>query len=139
LIYHRYSFDSDPFDDIDAPFEQIPIFSEAVLGIGAPGCVARFQNPSDQNLFYLACDEKWLPRVERHGLDLVLPVDLPFGLATINAIVDQCSLHSRVDLHELFDIGFYDESDHEEFVSTFNSHGGSVRCYPSENCDGITE
>lgn len=139
VIYHRYAFDSDPLDELDEPFDHIPIFSKAIFGIGAPGCIARFQNAVDQNLFYLACDDNWLSHIERHGLDLVLPVDLPFGLATINAIVDQCSLHSRVDLYELFDIGFYDESDHEEFLTTFNAHGGTVRCYPLEICDGITD
>lgn len=139
LIYRRYAFDADPFDDLDEHLDQMPILADAVLGIGAPGCIARFQNAADQNLFYLACDDNWLPHIERHGLDLVLPVDLPFGLAVINSVIEQCSLHSRVDLHELYDIGFYDESDHAEFLTTFNSHGGSARCYPSEIYDGTTD
>ncbi|PYF08066.1 hypothetical protein C8J30_1141 [Rhodobacter viridis] len=139
MIYHRYAFDSDPFDDLAEHLEQVPILADAVLGIGAPGCVARFQNHSDQNLFYLACDENWLPHIERHGLDLVLPVDLPFGLATINSVIEQCSLHSRVNLLELYDIGFYSESDHEDFLMTVNGHAETVRCYPLEICDAVAE
>ena len=129
MIYHRYSNENDCIGALDYALHSLPDLPQPVLGIGAPGCVVSFNNATDQTVFVLACDQFLLSGIERHGLDLILPLDLPFGLPAINAIVDQCSLQSRVVVCELLDIGFPREEDHERFLTTLSDMGRPVKIY----------
>lgn len=129
MIYQRYSNKNDCIGVLDYALHSLPDLPQPVLGIGAPGCVVSFNNATDQTVFVLACDRFFPSEIEHHGLDLILPLDLPFGLPVINAIIDKCSLQSRVVVHELLDIGFPRGEDHERFLAALSDMGHPVKIF----------
>ncbi|WP_175454928.1 hypothetical protein [Rhodobacter capsulatus] len=134
MKYFRYWIDGSIYDAIDDAIRGDWNSDPPVIGIGAPGCIVRFDASADQTFFWIAACDIFSGEIERHGLDLVLPVDLPFGLPLIEAIIDQCSLKNRTRVFELHEIGLSCALQHGVFIDRLRGAGWGVEVYLRAGC-----
>lgn len=132
MKYKRYLVESNIYDAIEILMAANCVSDPPAIGIGAPGCVARFRTEADQALFMLASPAFLLRGTERYDLDLVLPIDLPFGLPVIKDIFKQCSLSGRVMLFDLHEIGFSSLREHSDFIQALMRFGFQTKSFDNE-------
>ena len=139
MIYNRYLVEENIYNAIDSLMAANCICDPPVVGIGAPGCVARFHTEADQALFLLASPAFLHRDTERYDLDLVLPIDIPFGLPVIKDIFEQCSLSGRVMLFDLHEIGFSSLREHSDFIRALMHFGFHAKIYKAKDIDEENE